>query len=201
MSERMQEPERAQGNKRLRKVREDRRDEVACFTLHQIIDYPSALTHLYFSHTLPHLLWWGEKPYVQEQVHPHPNGNSTKPKTRIESTKIEWVCEKRAELSIRWRGSCCSGYFRLSAEKCINKELFSCIQIIILNQLHTVFFPFSSSFSASSPFSYYFGQASQLSIMMGCSPILTPRLGLSAQARPSRARRKAVKRLLKLHKK
>ena len=48
-------------------------------------------------------MWWGEKLYVYKQAHPHPSGNSLKPKTRIGGIKIGWVYEQ-AEVSIKWRG-------------------------------------------------------------------------------------------------
>ena len=35
---------------------------------------------------------------------------STKPNTLIRSTKIGWVYEKRAEVSVRWRGVCGFGF-------------------------------------------------------------------------------------------
>ncbi len=57
--------------------------------------------------------------------------------------------EKRAEVSIEGNSQMARSLFvwlfYLSAEKCINRKFFSCIEIIILKQLNTVFPFFFSS--------------------------------------------------------
>ena len=71
------------------------------------------------------VLWWGEKLHVWEQAHSHPVAIAQSPTQGSEARRL--VYEKRAEVSIWWRGVCCSWWFRLSAEKCINREFSSCI--------------------------------------------------------------------------